>query len=325
MTAISKAVVTALINNDDPTKRWYPWPNMLNVENTRPEPEYETFNNNSKQLTQQNIRTVKGLITNAGQLGAASPKMKGKIESSQCGDIGVYYVGVNGSITGKVSPDSECVGCGCGVIMDNSGYQCDLTLASVTQRFIAVPIYDSEGALNYFERADGTKIYPVKLNQATVFANVVPAIDKAVNKLELSFDFDSFEQDQFLVTVPCSEVGGSYLTTITGLIDICGDVSDIAVTGFTIELKSDFGVLLEGITAANFYDANPASLGVPNKIYNKTQDTSITITSVTESSDGVYDVVIPAQTPGDILIIYIFKEGYDTTCVYDNPVVVAAS
>lgn len=322
MAAISQSVVNALINQTDETKRWRPTPNFKNVENTRSEPQYETFADDSKELTRQGVRALKGWITNGSQPGAASPKMKKKIESGRAIQVGIYYVHLDGSITGKVDDASTCQDIKCSGSMDNTGYDCDFTLASVTLKFIFVPIYDSTGAKNYFERTDGTKIYPIAINQETLFANLMPATDSTKVKLEVTFEISSQEKDENLVTVPCSELGGAYLTTITGLHDVCAVLSGISDTGATVKLSTDFGTAVTGLVAADFTSIDT---GATSKIYNQTQDSDVSLTVTETATAGTYTLTWAAQDPDDELIIFGSVVGKDFTCASETPIVIPGS
>lgn len=321
MPPITKGTFTQLINEADASKRFFPYPAFENVENVRAEPEYFTFNSNRKVRVQPGVRTFTGMITEIAGIGAVAPKMIGKIESGRCAEMGYYIVGVNGDLTGTNGGDEGCSTCGCGLSLDNTGFDC-VPIQSVAYKLIAVPLYDSNGVQNKITRADGTNVYPIKIASATLNVIYIPAKDKEPAMLAVSFDFDVSEKDENLVTIPCSELGGTYLLTISGLHDVCGVVSEIEDNGCVLELKTDFGIPKTGLVAADFVSAKA---GETAKIYNKTQDTDITVTVSETTTPGTYELSWTSQSPEDELILFAKDEGFDFTCLKETEVVIPIS
>jgi hypothetical protein len=80
--------------------------------------------------------------------------------------------------------------------------------------------------------------------------------------------------------------------TLEGLIDANIALSSITTTGFVATITTDYGTALtdgkvKGQLSADF------------SLYNDTDSASIPITTVTETADGVYTFVMPAQTASD--------------------------
>jgi hypothetical protein len=89
-----------LVNETDASKRWYPLPNnMKNVDDVRADIEKETFDDGATAFIREGIRTFKGWMINA------PAKLKGKIESVRCVEVGVYLVDKNGNLIGTLSED----------------------------------------------------------------------------------------------------------------------------------------------------------------------------------------------------------------------------
>jgi hypothetical protein len=82
-------------------ERWYPLPQLKNVEDTRGDNLYETFDDLSTVFIQEAVRTFKGEITVLPEIGAVSPQLKGTIESARCTSMSAYYVDINGNLIGK--------------------------------------------------------------------------------------------------------------------------------------------------------------------------------------------------------------------------------
>lgn len=94
---LNAAYVTAKINEVDTDKRWFPLMGIKNVENLRGDPEFETFNDNSKMRVQNGVRTFKGFAP------GVSNKLIGALDGASCEQIGVFIVGINGELQGNDS------------------------------------------------------------------------------------------------------------------------------------------------------------------------------------------------------------------------------
>jgi len=95
------------------------------------------------------------------------------------------------------------------------------------------------------------------------------------------------------------------ITSYVGLIDVVmGAATGITTTGFTVPIDLIYG---------SVFDKQPFKGGVLGDFslaeISPTPG-AIVITSVTESSDGVYDFVIPLQTSGDVLRLTFSKTAY---------------
>jgi hypothetical protein len=96
---LNQAYFDAKFNESDPTKRWYPLPNMKNVEDTRAEVIKETFNDSSSVIIQEGARSVVASVV------ARSTTFLSKIEQWSCQDFDIYTIDKQGNIIGKVSAD----------------------------------------------------------------------------------------------------------------------------------------------------------------------------------------------------------------------------
>jgi hypothetical protein len=101
-TAITNTTFTSLVNNVDPSKRWYPLPNFENVELAKADTQFEEANSGRKAFLRQGIRSF------AGELWATTgtPQFLGKLQGDRCVKFGIYIVDVNGNLIGsKVGND----------------------------------------------------------------------------------------------------------------------------------------------------------------------------------------------------------------------------
>lgn len=99
--AINQATFTNLINEPDSSKRWYPLPNIKNVDIPAVDPITEEFGDGSKFFIRDGTRTFTALIP--GYEGSTT--LKSKIEAARCTQMGVYLIDRVGSIYGMISSD----------------------------------------------------------------------------------------------------------------------------------------------------------------------------------------------------------------------------
>lgn len=93
------AWITALINQADDSKRFYPTGALKNVAGERADPLYETFDDQSKEFIRPGVRTVTALILKKG------PELLALLNSNRCSEFGIYIIDANGSVFGKTAND----------------------------------------------------------------------------------------------------------------------------------------------------------------------------------------------------------------------------
>lgn len=93
-TGFNAAFFALLVNQADKYNRWYPLPNMKNVENTRETPVYETFEDGTQEKIRDGVGSFVAVITNM------SPTFLAQIEKAACTAIGAYIVDHKNSIIG---------------------------------------------------------------------------------------------------------------------------------------------------------------------------------------------------------------------------------
>ena len=141
---LDQAWLDAKINNPDPSKRWYPVGSFQNVTDERGDPTFETFNDNSRVITVQGLRSFSGMLVNF------SSRYKAKLDTLFCLQVGVFSIDDCGNIAGAIS-------------------------------------------------TDGTKLFPVKVANATLEARLVKSSGPASGKVMLNFDYDQIENDKIYV------------------------------------------------------------------------------------------------------------------------------
>lgn len=96
---IDAAYVTALIQNADPSARWYPTPEVKNIEDVRAESVFESFGDGTNAKVRDGARSFTGVMINMG------PVFLSKLQGFACERMGVYFVDACGKLVGSVSSD----------------------------------------------------------------------------------------------------------------------------------------------------------------------------------------------------------------------------
>lgn len=88
---------TALINEADASKRWFPLPKFENVELPKADSQFEEASSGRMVFLRQGKRSF------TGELWAedSSPTLLGKLQNNRCVDFGVYIIDVNGNLVGS--------------------------------------------------------------------------------------------------------------------------------------------------------------------------------------------------------------------------------
>jgi hypothetical protein len=250
-TTFNQVFFDARINDADPSKRWYPTPDIENIEDVRADAIFETLNNGKNIFIQQGARTFTGIIVKG------SAEFLGQLEKNGCTKFSAFVVDKNGNLIGN------------GVT--KTGY-----------------------------------IRPIKIDNNTWYPRLQKKTDTESQKVQLNFEWDIIEKDSNIRMISAVDISID-LFDLKGLVDVLSDgISSITTTGFTAKLKTLYGtlkapVVVKGLVLADF------------DLYNKTTSSAIVITSVTETPDGTYAFVFPAQSSADVLELSIDKDGFDST------------
>lgn len=182
---------------------------------------------------------------------------------------------------------------------------------------LSVYIISNAGQLIGKVSSDGLFLEPFKVDAQSLSATFVKASPTVPQHILLRFDFAITEKDSNIRMIDCDELGGADLLSLTGLLDLTAVLTDKSVTGFTMTLETNYGTLLNPVLATGFLAAEVYSSDSDTsaKVYNETDSLDVNVTSLTETSDGVYDMVFPAQDAGDVLTFYLKKNGYAITDV----------
>ena len=80
-----------------------------------------------------------------------------------------------------------------------------------------------------YEGTDKTKLYPEAIDAQSLYVGFKKSSlkDKTSQKLILAFNVNTTESDSDYAMIQCSDLNGVVLLNIRGLIDVCGDYSEI--------------------------------------------------------------------------------------------------
>jgi hypothetical protein len=127
--------------------------------------------------------------------------------------------------------------------------------------------------------------------------------DTTVAKIQFDYTYSKAEQDSNLAWIESSETSID-VEELKGLQDVDAAITSISASGFTATLTGSYGSAvtankIKGLVLADF-DLNEIT-PTPG---------SVTITSVIESSDGVYDF-LATMTSGDVVELDLQKDGFE--------------
>lgn len=98
---LNEAFFTALINQADSTKRYYPLPEFKNASSPRTDAVLEEFEDGTTYFVRQGAKTFEAIIP----ANNANPMVVGQLESIRCGEISVFVIDNKGSLRGSLSSD----------------------------------------------------------------------------------------------------------------------------------------------------------------------------------------------------------------------------
>jgi hypothetical protein len=157
-------------------------------------------------------------------------------------------------------------------------------------------------------------LYPIQLDAQSIDAIWMAATDGTTQKINVTFTFSDSEKDEDIYLIQPDVDFTFDALAAKGLLDICVAYSSISTTGFEAVLFNEYGLRKSlkdvGLVIGDF------------SLYNDTTAASVTITSVTESPDGTYTFVIPAQTSADSMTLTPSKDGRDYADVVATAIVI---
>lgn len=94
-TTLNNAWIVALINNSDTSKRFFPTPELKNVDTPKTDPTFQTYDDDSKYFVKEGVRSFTGIFPDC------PPAYKAKLESIRCNSgMGFYWIDIQGNFIG---------------------------------------------------------------------------------------------------------------------------------------------------------------------------------------------------------------------------------
>ncbi len=156
-------------------------------------------------------------------------------------------------------------------------------------------IIDDCGALTGSITKDGTALRPVRVNNNNWNPTYVKQTPTVSAKVQLAFEFSQLEVDEDLRVISEDEMTADLLEA-EGLLPLKAVITAPSTTGFVAALTVDYDIFVPSAQTIV-----PAWVVTDFALLNKTTNTPIAITSVTETPEGTYTFVIPAQAAADVL------------------------
>lgn len=165
-----------------------------------------------------------------------------------------------------------------------------------------ISIFEIDADTNLIGATDGTDFYPRKVALKTFNSMLQMAKTKSEKgKIFVNFDYDISEADEDISIITQTEADCDFLL-LEGLLDTNIVISGISATGFTATMTLDYGT----------YKTKNPDTGHVKADFALVKGTTVAITSVTETTDGVYVFVVPTQTSGDGTLTFT-KSGWEVT------------
>lgn len=94
-TTLDSAWLTAKLNNSDKSKRFFPTPEIKNIDTPKDAPVFEKYKDDSSYFVRESVRKFKGLIP------SCPPMYKSQLESLRCNlNVGCYLIDLEGNWRG---------------------------------------------------------------------------------------------------------------------------------------------------------------------------------------------------------------------------------
>lgn len=161
---------------------------------------------------------------------------------------------------------------------------------------------DVNGSLVGLRSEDSTKLYPIKVDNASWDAQMIFATDTTIQKIKVSFDFDRNIDEGLLYMVTDEENTGTSFLSLEGLQAVkIANTSLVAGTSFVVDVTGSYGTAYtpQKITGLTILDFTVFKNGA-----------SQVIATVLEGASGVYTITIPAFIAGVTLEVNVLGNGY---------------
>lgn len=156
---------------------------------------------------------------------------------------------------------------------------------------------------------------PFRILDNSIDARDIPATDKNIQRVEVKFHFDKGEQDADVGMIEAADMGYN-LKDAVGLYDAYGVFSSQATTGFTVDIRTNFGSTLRPVRVTGLVSADFVLTRIDT-------GATITLTSVTENTVtlGVY-AFVATLVSGKTYKLTFTKTGYDSNSLGGQVIII---
>ncbi len=102
-TTLDSSYFSGKVNNADRSLRWYPLPKFVNAEMPKAESVYETFNDGTKKLIHEGVRSFSAVFP------AIQPQYLNVLKSGNCTDMAAYIIDKKGALVGLSNGEENVV------------------------------------------------------------------------------------------------------------------------------------------------------------------------------------------------------------------------
>lgn len=248
---IDEAYLIARLNDVNESARWYPTPEVDNVENTKADSLFESLNSGKNVFIQEGVRSFSGVFIKQG------PTFLGKLKTGRCVDFGVYMIDIDGNLFGYISKDkqelypiavdketfnpvlmpaSDTTVAKIMISFEFDRTQFDENLKPVSSDFVTADLMRASGLLDGFISISGDTISEFTTTVSMSYGSFNKSLD--IQGLSLA-DFSVYNLTTSLsvtLTSVVEESDGTYLTSMPS--QTIGDVMTLTITknGFIFEV-----------------------------------------------------------------------------------------
>jgi len=150
---------------------------------------------------------------------------------------------------------------------------------SLTSLNMGFTYADTDG--NYVYQTDPAthkKVYPINILKGSLRATMIPATDTTVSAVQIQFTIPKTVDDSLTRVIPRDTHGIDLFNDVNARKQVFTPAFTAVATKTTIELTTKYDAAVTGLLLADF------------ALYNNTQSAAVTIDSVNEVSDGVYEL-----------------------------------
>lgn len=162
---------------------------------------------------------------------------------------------------------------------------------------------DKDGSIRGELSADGTELYPIKINKGSLDSYTVPEVEgTSVQRVMVTFQYDGTVSEINLMKIDASQIEANMLQ-IASLID--GEISATEGQVQTpTDLYLDYFVKYGGTFGAKIPIQGKTDDSADWGIYNITQSSAVTISAIVEENKGQYHFTITGAASADVLDVF---------------------